>query len=141
MQEQQTTLASVANIADARKAKKDAAKRSPVVLPMVRHLDNTHFEVSACDGQQSYIWLAKKLKGGFKVQEIFPGLTKKRTRVRDAKEAIDLVLKGLYRDEQDVLEELDDALFGDEEEEEEEDEDEVDDDSPAEVEPPTSTQD
>ncbi len=117
MEQQTPTLAAVPNLADKRKAKKKAEAKLQKIAPVARKVSDKMFEVSACDGHQLYMWVAEKRgkSAKFKVTEIFPGLAKKKTRVRTAEEALDLVLEGKFDDEDDVLEEIDEILFEDDE--------------------------
>ena len=112
--QEQPQLAAVQNLDKARKAKKKREKNSLAIFaPVARSLQGDTHEISACDGQQTYLWVLSKRKGDktFTVREIYPGLIRKHTRIRDVKEATDLVLEGRFTDVEDALEELYEVLF------------------------------
>jgi len=95
------------------KKKRDASAESPheAYEPRVSAL-GADFIIAACDGEQHYVWLASKGKRKtFQVKEVYPGLAKKRTALRDATEAADLVLTGTYATLEDVQTALAEVLF------------------------------
>jgi hypothetical protein len=121
-----TKPSNVADIAAAR-AKRDATiEDAPLeaYAPNAAKIDGTgDWLIRACDGEQEYVWLATKRKGAkrFKLTEVYPGLSKKRTHLRDAKVAEDLVLTCDSTEIGDVIEDLDEVVFEDFEVDEEDD--------------------
>ena len=114
-----TDLATVTDISNAR-AKKQEAQESPFEAspPQAIRLQNDDWYITGCDGEQNYVWIArKKTKRSktYSVTEVYPGMSKKRTDVRDVKEPIDLEMTDTkdLKSISDVLEDLDDALFAD----------------------------
>jgi hypothetical protein len=124
--ETETKPTPVANIADAR-AKKDAAiETAPLeaYAPNAVKIDGTEdWLIRACDGEQEYMWLATKRKNAkrFTVTEVYPGLLKKRTDLRDADSAEELVLDSKCTSMPDLIEDLEEIVFEGFEEDDEED--------------------
>lgn len=112
-------LALVTNIADARKAKQtNQVEESPLEAfgPVSILIQGDDWQITACDGEQSYMWLARKKSKrskGYTVTEVYPGLTKKRTALRDVKEPIDLEMQHTnpLATMSDVLEDLAEIIF------------------------------
>jgi hypothetical protein len=109
-------LAVVSNLADARKRKSKAEATSPLEAfpPMAVKLQGDDWQITGCDGEQVYVWTAiKKTKRSktFTVTEVYPGLQKKRTDLRDASEAADLVLDSKCSKLDDIIEDLEETLF------------------------------
>ena len=96
-----------------RKKRKASAEESPheAYGPRVSALGGD-FVIAASDGEQHYVWLAVKGKRKtFKVTEVYPGLTKKRTAMREATEAADLVLTCNYETLEEVQAALEEIVF------------------------------
>ena len=113
-----TAIAPVASIADARKRKEEQD-----TAPLEAYKPNAariqegkdDWMITTCDGEQTYVYLATKGPKAkrFKVTEVYPGMAKKRTAIRDVKEPKDLLLLGKHENISDVIEDIADALFGD----------------------------
>jgi hypothetical protein len=106
----------VTNIADARSKKDQGVEDAPLegYAPNAVKIDGTNdWLIRACDGEQEYVWLATKRKNAkrFKLTEVYPGLLKKRTELRDAKTAEDLVLISDATEIGEVCEDLEDVIF------------------------------
>ncbi|MEE8615538.1 MAG: hypothetical protein V3T11_10050 [Roseateles sp.] len=112
----------VTNISDARERRENRDQGD--VAPLEAHgptavkVDGTADDwlITGCDGDQVYIYLAvKKTKRSktFTVTEVYPGLLKKRTALREADEPIDLVLLGKHSDLNEVLQDIDEDMVGD----------------------------
>ena len=116
-------LATVTPIADARKTKatQDEVAELEVSGPQTIKLQGDEWLVNACDGEQVYVWLVRKKTSrskGYTMTEVYPGLTKKRTKLRNAKTPIELEIecKVPRTTMADVLEDLEDIIFEDFEE-------------------------
>lgn len=112
------TGTNIVSIADAKKAKAEKENEfAPLeaVEPGATRIQGDDWLITACDGEQTYIYLASKAKGrkNFKVTELYPGLTKKRTAVREADKPIDLLLVGKHQHISDVIEDISETLFAD----------------------------
>jgi hypothetical protein len=96
--------------------------------PQAILLSGEDFIIQGCDGDHVYVWIARRVswKGRdvYSVAEVYPGLAAKRTNLRDAKDAKDLVLRMRFEALSDILEDLSNYLFEDFEAGEEEDEEE-----------------
>lgn len=115
-----TALATVGSIADARAKKKDADEESPYEAcePQAVRIQDDDWHITGCDGEQTYIWLARKKtkrSKSYTVTEVYPGMTKKSTDLRDVKESIDLEMTDTadLKTISDVLEDLSNTLFAD----------------------------
>jgi hypothetical protein len=121
MTTEQTKLALVRNIKDAPKKKADDVAPLEAFEPgAVRIQANADdWQITACDGEQTYIYVASRKKGAktYGVTEVYPGFARKKTAAREVTEQKDLLLVGRYPEISDVLEEISDALFGEFEEE------------------------
>lgn len=101
------------------KAKKSALTEgeSPfeAFKPEIIELQGDDALIRACDGEQTYLWLVTRAKGAktFKVCEVYPGLAKKKTELRDATDDEDLVFTGRYKTIDEAREALNAALFED----------------------------
>lgn len=109
-------------LADARKRKADTTEAPlEAVEPGAHKFDGEDaWFIRGCDGEQEYMWIARKKtrrSKGYTVTEVFPGLAKKKTDLREALEADDLVMckdngkTQTYVDIGDVIEELWELLF------------------------------
>jgi hypothetical protein len=108
----------VSSIADARKRKEEAEiEDAPfeAFAPQALRIQGDDWQVSACDGEQHYVYLVTKgpRAKNYKVTEVYPGLAKKRTAARDADAQIDLVFTGKFPTVEDALEDIEAALLGD----------------------------
>lgn len=113
-------LALVTNIADARKARtaKDEEADLEVSGPQAIKLQGDEWMISACDGEQVYVWVARKKtkrSKGYTIFEVYPGLAKKRTALRNARVPKDLEMKHPrpLTTLSDVLEDLEGIVFED----------------------------
>jgi hypothetical protein len=122
MKNDDKTGTNLVSLADARQQREEnEADVAPYEAfePQAVKLQGDDWLVTACDGEQNYVYLVTKAKRAktLKVVEVYPGLAKKRTSVRDASEPIDLVFTGKHTDLNDVIEDIAEALLGDLEEE------------------------
>jgi hypothetical protein len=109
----------VTDIGEARRKKKSQLKeeQAPFEAFHVEALDlgNGAFVLAGGDGDHSYVWIADRGKTGkrktFRVREVYPGLDKKKTPIRDADEEVDLLLKGGWTTIDEVKEDLNEILF------------------------------
>ena len=110
-------LAQVASIEAARAARE--AEIAPLELfePTAIKLQDDDHHITACDGEQTYVWLATKKPGKkYRVVEVYPGMSKRSTLKRSARSAQDLVLLGDYETIEEVIAELAEIIFEDLEE-------------------------
>ena len=107
----------VTSIAVARHKREEASDTAPLeaFAPQITRIQREDYLLSACDGEQSYVWFARKGKTRktFQVVEVYPGLDKKRTAFRDATEAKDLVLTLKCDAIEAVRQALEDLVFED----------------------------
>lgn len=122
-----TPVTAVANLADARekKAKKDDVAPMEAYAPVATRLQDDEWQIMACDGEQVYMWIARKKSKrskGFTITEVYPAMSKKHTELREVKKPIDLEIR-IKRGEvcatmQDVIEDLEEIVFADFEDDE-----------------------
>jgi hypothetical protein len=115
------TGTNIVSLDDARQ-RKDAEAPLEACAPQAHKVDGDDaWHITGSDGEQTYIWLAyKKSKRSkrYTIVEVWPGMTKKRTALRDVRDASELELeadKGAKGVDSisDVLEELEGILFQD----------------------------
>lgn len=110
-------LAQVASIETARAARE--AETAPLELfePVSIKLQDDDHHITACDGEQTYVWLATKKPGKkYRVVEVYPGMSKRSTILRSARSAQDLVLLGEHATIEEVVQEISELIFADLEE-------------------------
>jgi hypothetical protein len=106
----------VTDIKDARAKKKRVAEDiAPFEAYEAEHLQlsPTDFLISACDGEQAYAWIASKphRRKTFKVVEVYPGLDRPKTDIREASSAEDLILDGKWSSLDELKADLTDIVF------------------------------
>jgi hypothetical protein len=111
-------LAPVTSLAEVKKAR-EAEDFAPLELfePVAIKLQGDDYQITACDGEQTYVWLATKKPGkAYRVVETFPGMSKRSTLLRSVKNKRDLVLLGTSQTIEEVVEEIAEVIFADLEE-------------------------
>lgn len=79
-------------------------------FPIAAVVQNEDYIIRTCDGDHEYLYLAMRKKGGYSVAEVYPGLSQRNTRVRDLKDAKDLVV-GTFKNIEQVVTVLQKVVF------------------------------
>lgn len=90
---------------------KDEIAPLEAYAPQALMLQGEDFLIRGCDGDQEYVWVAHWRGKTYTITEVYPGLLKKRTTLRDADEPDDLKLEGRFKDLPEALEELTEILM------------------------------
>lgn len=94
------------------KAEELEAEDAPLTAyaPTALLLQDRDHVIRACDGDQEYIYLATCGRNNFTVVEVYPGLSKPKTHVRDA-EALHELVVGKFKTVELALSKLKDMIF------------------------------
>jgi hypothetical protein len=113
----------VIKLADAKKAREeqvqDVAPLEACPPQAIKFDGEDAWHITGCDGEQVYMWIAyrkRKSSKRYTIAEVFPGMLKPDTALRDAESAEDLVLEpeGKFKGTEqigDVLEDLEALLY------------------------------
>lgn len=101
----------------AKNVKKDADECETVDAPFEAYapvallLQGDDFVIRACDGDQEYVYIAMKKRSKYTVMEVYPGLSKPDTNVREIDSQKELTVPGKYDTIEAVVEMLRERIF------------------------------
>lgn len=79
--------------------------------PIALLLQDDDFVIRACDGDQEYVYIAMLKRSKYTVMEVYPGLSKLETNVREIDKQSDLTVPGKYDTIEAAVEMLRERIF------------------------------